>query len=365
MDVVLLTDHDNLDAARLGEEGWYGRTLLLAGHEVSPPARNHMLAFGVDEEIDWEGLSPREIADAVRDAGGFGIAAHPFSEASESFRWLSSLGKSMRWEDLDCVDGIEVWSFVSDGGQNAEGMRDALRMITRPERYVTHPPRHNLDEWDRLAAKRRVVGIGGPRRPPVRRAGRRPGAAADELPPLVSPAAHPRAGRASRSTASSSTTASWCSTRCARGAVTSAAHAVAPGRGFRFDGRRRGDGRRGRRSTARSCASCFRGRPRCGCCATAVRWRARTAPSLVHRAEGPGVYRVEAYLATYGAAPHLAALQPGLPAMTEVRLDPALSLREQPALGHNRWHPALDAGRLGGARATSSRWTCATRWTAR
>ena len=28
--------------------------------------------------------------------------------------------------------------------------------------------------------------------------------------------------------------------------------------------------------------------------------------------------------------------------MTEVRLDPALSLREQPALGHNRWHPELE-----------------------
>ena len=27
--------------------------------------------------------------------------------------------------------------------------------------------------------------------------------------------------------------------------------------------------------------------------------------------------------------------------MTEVRLDPALSLREQPPLGHNRWHPSL------------------------
>jgi len=28
--------------------------------------------------------------------------------------------------------------------------------------------------------------------------------------------------------------------------------------------------------------------------------------------------------------------------MTEVRLDPSLSLREQPELGHNRWHPGLE-----------------------
>ena len=111
----------------------------------------------------------------MRDAGGFGIAAHPFSEASQPFRWLSSLGRSMLWEDLDCVDGIEVWSFVSDGGQNVEGWRDALQMITRPERYVTHPPRHNLDEWDRLAAARARGGHRRPRCAPVRRAGRSAG----------------------------------------------------------------------------------------------------------------------------------------------------------------------------------------------
>jgi hypothetical protein len=161
VDVVLLTDHDNLDAVHLGEEGWYGETLLLAGHEVSPPTRNHMLAFGTDEEIDWAGLTPRAIAQAVRDAGGFGIAAHPFSEASDPFRRVRSLGESMRWDDLDCLDGVEVWSFVSDNGQNVTGVGDALRFIARPERYVTHPPQRNLDEWDRLAARRRVVGIGG------------------------------------------------------------------------------------------------------------------------------------------------------------------------------------------------------------
>ena len=194
VDVVLLTDHDNLDAMRLGEEGWYGGTLLLAGEEISPPTRNHMLAFGLDEEIEWEGLTPREIADAVRDAGGFGIAAHPFSSASDSFRRVRSLGESMRWDDLECLDAIEVWSFVSDNGQNVRAWLDALRFIARPERYVTHPPRHNLEEWDRLAAQAARGGNRRPRRAPVRREGRRPGAAADELPPLVPPAPYQRAG---------------------------------------------------------------------------------------------------------------------------------------------------------------------------
>ena len=38
-DVVLLTDHDTLEAKRRGEEGWYGDVLLLAGEEVSPLGR--------------------------------------------------------------------------------------------------------------------------------------------------------------------------------------------------------------------------------------------------------------------------------------------------------------------------------------
>jgi predicted metal-dependent phosphoesterase TrpH len=33
-DVVLLTDHDTMAARRLGEEGWYGDVLLIAGDEI-------------------------------------------------------------------------------------------------------------------------------------------------------------------------------------------------------------------------------------------------------------------------------------------------------------------------------------------
>ena len=158
VDVVLLTDHDSLGAKRRGEEGWHGRALVLVGQEVTPRDRNHYLAFGLDEVIRHRGLTPAQIVEAVRERGGFGFAAHPFSEGSKRFR---RLGTSMRWEDLDAVNGIEVWSFVSDNGQRVASVREALSFMTRPERYVTVAPEHNLAEWDRLGASRRVVGIGG------------------------------------------------------------------------------------------------------------------------------------------------------------------------------------------------------------
>jgi hypothetical protein len=159
LDVVLLTDHDTLAAREHGEEGWHGSVLVLAGEEVSPPNRNHYLAFGVDRVIRHRGLSPRQIVDAARDAGGFGFAAHPFSRGNPKFGRRA--GQAMPFEDLDNVAGIELWNLVGDSGQQFRGWGDAVRFIAAPERHMPELPQHNLDEWDRIGARRRVVAIGG------------------------------------------------------------------------------------------------------------------------------------------------------------------------------------------------------------
>jgi hypothetical protein len=157
LDVVLLTDHDTLAARREGEEGWHGSVLVLVGEEVSPPDRDHFLAFGIDEEIDrW--LPAREIVAAVERAGGFGFAAHPFSQGNERFR-----RPGMGWRELavEGLAGIEVWSFVTDSAERVEGFADVVRFAATPQRFVDHPPERNLAEWDRLCAGGRVVGVGG------------------------------------------------------------------------------------------------------------------------------------------------------------------------------------------------------------
>src|SRR5215216_6754019 len=115
-DVVLLTDHDTLAAKRKGEEGWYGDVLLLVGEEVSPRRRNHYLAFGIDEEIDHSELDAAGICRAVRAAGGFGFAAHPFSRGSERFKRAGPA-----FGQPDCLDGIELWSFLNDSGERVRG----------------------------------------------------------------------------------------------------------------------------------------------------------------------------------------------------------------------------------------------------
>ena len=158
VDVVLLTDHDSLEAKDRGEEGMHDGVLVLVGEEVSPRGGNHYLAFGIEREIRWGGMTPAQMCDAVREQGGFGFAAHPFSRGSERFRRRA---KGMPFRDLERADGIEVWSWVTDTAERLPSLGAAARFVTRPHLVVDHPPPENLAEWDRMCAKRRVPAIGG------------------------------------------------------------------------------------------------------------------------------------------------------------------------------------------------------------
>jgi hypothetical protein len=158
-DVVLLTDHDTLEAKRRGEEGWYRDVLMLVGEEVSPRRRNHYLAFDLDEPIDHRGLDGAGICRAVRDAGGFGFAAHPFSQGSPRFE----RAPGMPFEALDSEElhGIELWSFVNDTAERAASIAEIARFVALPSRALAHPPERNMRGWDELCRTRRVVAIGG------------------------------------------------------------------------------------------------------------------------------------------------------------------------------------------------------------
>jgi hypothetical protein len=155
VDVVLLTDHDTLAARDHGQEGWHGDVLLLVGEEVTP-LDNHYLAFGIERIIEKRGQSPAEVCREVEAQGGFGVAAHPFSEGSKLFR-----RRGIPFHDLECLKGLELWSFVNDTGQSIERLRDIVKFLVSPNRYVDHPPARNLREWDRLCRARPVVAIGG------------------------------------------------------------------------------------------------------------------------------------------------------------------------------------------------------------
>ena len=159
VDVVLLTDHDTLEAKRRGEEGWYGPVLLLVGEEVSPRGGNHYLAFGLDEHVRHRGRSPADICEAVRDGGGFGFAAHPWSRGSERFKRV----RGMPFDDLSCaaLHGVELWSFATDTGESLRGIREVIRFLARPGHVLRHPPDRNMRGWEKLCRERPTVALGG------------------------------------------------------------------------------------------------------------------------------------------------------------------------------------------------------------
>jgi hypothetical protein len=166
VDLVIVTDHDSLEARRAGWEGLHDGVVILAGTEVSP-RRGHYLAFGVDREIDHEGRSALEIAEAVRDAGGIGFAAHPFSDGGQML--VPALARRIvrphGWPALDDergCDGIELWSLTTDAAEGWRTPAAALRWLRDPAAAIASgPSAEHLRRWDALSARRRVPAIGG------------------------------------------------------------------------------------------------------------------------------------------------------------------------------------------------------------
>jgi PHP domain len=165
-DAVLLTDHDSLAARRDGWQGRHDGVCVLVGTEVSPK-QGHYLAFGVDEEIAHNGRSALEIAAAVRDAGGLGFAAHPFSRGGRML--VPGLARRIvlphGWPELDDprgCDGIELWSLTTDVAEGWRTPLEAMRWLHDPQAAIASgPPAHHLRRWDALSARRRLPAIGG------------------------------------------------------------------------------------------------------------------------------------------------------------------------------------------------------------
>jgi hypothetical protein len=94
----------------------------------------------------------------VRDAGGFGFAAHPFTEGSKRFK---RPGMPFGGLDCDALHGIELWNMANDAGEQLGSIPAALRFLAMPARVLDHPPERNMRAWDELCRTRRVPAIGG------------------------------------------------------------------------------------------------------------------------------------------------------------------------------------------------------------
>jgi hypothetical protein len=156
-DVVVVTDHDDITA--LGQSGWHDDVLVVAGHEVSPRHGSHLLALGTDAAIPHHARTSRAVLDDLHRQGGIGFAAHPFSRGG----WLlGRAGRAAPYSRLETpLDGIEVWSLVTDTLEYLHSPLALLRFGRDPDAVLADPPARNLAMWDELGRDRRLPAIAG------------------------------------------------------------------------------------------------------------------------------------------------------------------------------------------------------------
>ncbi|HEY3365197.1 MAG TPA: CehA/McbA family metallohydrolase [Symbiobacteriaceae bacterium] len=159
LDYLIMTDHDTLAPLYEIGEQWHQNTLLLMGCEITP-RNNHYLALGITQAISPH-LPPAEYVAAVAAQGGIGFMAHPFEHGSPV------LGQnSYSWEDWSVVHdpsitGMEVWNYFSEWIGHCQTVPATVRAIADWKRATHAPDPRTLDRWDELGRTRRVAGIGG------------------------------------------------------------------------------------------------------------------------------------------------------------------------------------------------------------
>lgn len=151
IDAIVIADHDRLDARV--DEGLRGDppVLVVVAEEVGT-REGHLLALGARDLIP-EGLPAAEAIRLARESGGVAVAAHPRFPGH-------------RWRGGDGVDGVEVYSLAADLADDFPlwtAFRFGILALLDPElsvRAALGEPRKTLRDWDRMIARRPVVGLG-------------------------------------------------------------------------------------------------------------------------------------------------------------------------------------------------------------
>jgi hypothetical protein len=160
IDILMLTDHENLDVRSSGQEGWHGNVLLISGEEICPSQFNHYLAFGAREPLSRyfsEETGPQTVIDRVRDEGGIGIIAHPDHEGTELFHV-----KQYAWKHwpVSGFTGMGIWDFMTDWQSSLSGYAKGMASYFFPAFFLRGPRKETLERWDELNQTARVAGVG-------------------------------------------------------------------------------------------------------------------------------------------------------------------------------------------------------------
>lgn len=124
---IAITDHDEFSAhLDIHDE----RVIVIPAEEVSS-AEGHILAYGIDRRIP-RGMGVKETIDAIHEAGGIAIAAHPY-------RYHSGLGEDNVIPEFDGVEALNGWSKRKDNDRSDALAHSFGKIITAgSDAHVAH-----------------------------------------------------------------------------------------------------------------------------------------------------------------------------------------------------------------------------------
>lgn len=164
LDIVFITDHNILirDLEGYIEEG-NRKVLMLVGEEVHDqtrsPQKNHLLVFGVLDEMAGFARNPQELINEVNKRNGLSFIAHPFENALPLFN-----EDDITWIDwqVNGYTGIELWNGLSEIKTVIHTLVDAAFYAYFPNLIARNPPQKSLEKWDELLSSgMRIVVVGG------------------------------------------------------------------------------------------------------------------------------------------------------------------------------------------------------------
>ncbi len=140
LDGVAVTDHHCLEVLNTVDPGRQPNGLFLFVGQEYQTEEGDFLVFGPTAPMDPD-LAARQLLDAVADAGGVAIAAHPLRQARPTAEYLlrhkmcsiveSINGRNQPWENRGAGRWQARYDLTACGGSDAHSLEELGRAATR------------------------------------------------------------------------------------------------------------------------------------------------------------------------------------------------------------------------------------------
>jgi len=164
IDAVIFADH-NIYIKGLDQyyEHDGKKVLIIIGEEIhnqaANPQKDHLLVFGVKEELAHFAHNTQSLINNVNNRGGLSFLAHPIDPESKAFA-----EEDLSWENWDVTGytGIELWNAMSEFKSLLASYLHGLYYAFNFKKIAHGPLKETISIWDRLLSKnKKVVAIAG------------------------------------------------------------------------------------------------------------------------------------------------------------------------------------------------------------